>query len=236
MDGVIIRQAIPEDIPFLAKTIVEAEKSGTEHAIMAKYFGISDEELRMYMEKALEEGVEGCDISLSGFIVAEYNGVPISTQGGWMEGCNDGMPSEILKTNLLMHTFPREIILRTRENAEIAKDLHIERKMGTYQFEFSYTEPEFRGQHLVPMCIHEHLKRAVNLYHAKMAQCHPLEINIKSIRAKERGGFHIVKRFVSNNPRILEIYPSNTMLLMEMDLSNLVFEDKSYLPLGQVNP
>ena len=39
MDDIIIRQAIPEDIPFLAKTIVEAEKSGTEHAIMAKYFG-----------------------------------------------------------------------------------------------------------------------------------------------------------------------------------------------------
>ena len=220
MDDIIIRQAIPEDIPFLAKTIVEAEKSGTEHAIRAKYFGISDDDLLKYMERALEEESDGCEFSVSSYIVADYKGRPVSTQGGWMEGYYDGIPSEVIKSNLLMHILPREVILGTKERAEIAKTLHVGREMGTYQLECSYTEPEFRGRKLVHRVIMEHCRRAKYQYHARYMRAHPIEINEKSIRTKENFGFYLLKRVVSNDPRILDIYPGNVIRVTELDLDN----------------
>ena len=225
MDDIIIRQAIPEDIPFLAKTIVEAEKSGTEHAIMAKYFGISDDDLLKYMERALEEETDGCEFSVSSYIVADYKGRAVSTQAGWMEGYYDGIPSEVIKSNLLMYVLPREVILGTKERAEIAKTLHVGRDMGTYQLEFSYTEPEVRGRNLVQRVIMEHCRRAKYQYHARYIRCHQMEINEKSVRSKENFGFHLLKRVVSNDPRILEIYPDNVLRVIEFDLDNFEIHD-----------
>lgn len=221
MSDVVIRQARLEDIPFIAKVIVEAEKSGTEHAVMARYFGITDEELKKYIEQVLEEEVDGCELSLGGFFVADYEGRPVSAQGGWMEGAHDGMRSEVLKSNLLMHVFPKEIILATREKSEMARDLHIERELGAYQLEYSFTDPDFRGQHLVQRCMLEHLKKAKYEYHASKVQVHILEKNLPNVKAKERLGFYVAKRYVSNNPRVLEFYPSNVLLLMEADVNSL---------------
>lgn len=241
MNSIIIRQAKLEDIPFVAKVIVEAEKSGTEHAVMARYFGITDAELQSYIEQILEEEVEGCELSLSGFFVADCDGRPVSAQGGWMEGAHDGMRSEVLKSNLLMYVFPKDKILATREKSDLARDLHIERELGAYQLEYSYTDPEFRGQHLVQKCMLEHMKKAKYDYKASKIQVHILEKNMPNVRAKERLGFHVAKRFVSNDPRVLEFYPSNVLLLMEADLTNMKFEVEGYSPscyvtrLGGVN-
>ena len=233
MDDIIIRQATPEDIPFLAKTIVEAEKSGTEHAIMAKYFGISNEELLKYMTRALEEDADGCEFSVSSYIVADYKGRPVSTQAGWMEGYPDGTPSEVIKSNLLMYVMPREVILGTKERAEIARTLHVERDMGTYQLEFSYTEPEFRGKHLVHRVLMEHCRRAKYQYHAHYIRGHQMQMNENSVKSKEKFGFHLLKNVASDDPRILEIYPDKVLRVIELDLDNFEIKENDYPHVAQ---
>ena len=43
----IFRPATTNDIPFLAETVIQAEKSATNVCGMAKYFGISEEKKRL---------------------------------------------------------------------------------------------------------------------------------------------------------------------------------------------
>lgn len=214
----IIRKATLDDVEFLVTTIIEAEKSSTNNLGLANYFEVTEEELRQYLKDILEEEVDGCEMSVSSFIIAEYEGVPVSTRGGWMEGKNeDEQPSSVLKSNLISFHFPMEKILNAQKKWEIVKDIQVEREWGTYQWEYSYTVPEHRGHHLVPRINEMHIKQAIELG-AKKIQGHVFANNIKSLKAYERSGFKVVRSYTSNHPLTKEYYPDNTILLLEKEL------------------
>lgn len=214
----IIRKATMDDVDFLVTTIIEAEKSSTNNLGLANYFEITEAELRQFLKAILEEEVDGCEMSVSSFIIAEYEGVPVSTRGGWLEGKNeDEQPSTVLKSNLISCHFPMEKILKAQKKWEIVKDIQVEREWGTYQWEYSYTVPEHRGHHLVPRINEMHIKQAIE-FGAKKIQGHVFENNIKSLKAYERSGFTVVRSYTSNHPLTKEYYPDNTILLLEKEL------------------
>ena len=214
----IFRNATFDDIDFLVTTIIEAEKSSTNNIGLAKYLDVTEEELRFYLRNILEEGVDGCEFSVSSFIVAEYEGEVVSSQGGWLEGHNeDGQPSSVLKSNLISYCFPREKILSAQKKWEIVKDIQIEREWGAYQREYAFTRPEHRGHHIVPRITELHIRRAKELG-AKKIQGHVFANNFLSLRTYERSGFNIVKRYTSLHPLTKEYYPDNTILLLEKNL------------------
>lgn len=95
----IIRRATLNDVDFIAKVIIEAEKSMTNNLGLAKFFEMSENEIEICIKQILEEEVNGCEFSLSSFFVAEYDDETVSALGGWLEGYYDEMPSEILKSN-----------------------------------------------------------------------------------------------------------------------------------------
>ena len=78
----IIRKATIGDADFLVTTIIEAEKSSTNNLGLANYFEVTADELRQYLKAILEEEVDGCEFSVSSFIVAEYEGRVVSAKGG----------------------------------------------------------------------------------------------------------------------------------------------------------
>ena len=214
----IIRKATLDDVDFLITTIIEAEKSSTNNIGLANYFEVTEEELRQYLKDILEEEVEGCELSVSSFIVAEYEGKVVSAKGGWLEGHNeDEQPSSVLKSNLIQYHLPMEKVLNAQNKWEIVKDIQIEREWGTYQWEYSYTVPEHRGHHLVPRINEMHILQAKNLG-AKKIQGHVFAHNDKILKVYERGGFKVVKQYTSNHPLTKEYYPSNTILLLEKEL------------------
>ena len=103
----IFRKATVDDVGFLVDVIVNAEKSGTDKFGLANLFGISEQEARNIISELLEEEIDGCEFSISSFVVAEYDGVPVSAFAGWIEGENeDDMPSGLLKSNLLAYYLP----------------------------------------------------------------------------------------------------------------------------------
>lgn len=215
----IIRRATLNDIDFIAKVIIEAEKSMTNNLGLAKFFEMSENEIEIYLKQILEEEVDGCEFSLSSFFVAEYDNEAVSALGGWLEGYYDEMPSEILKSNLIGFIFPKEKVLKTADKADIVRALQIERQMGTYQLEYSYTRDDHRGHRLIQRLMMAHLTYAKELNpNVIKAQLHVFENNATIIKVHERSGFHIAKRYVSNNPKALEYYPYNVELLMEKDL------------------
>lgn len=213
-----IRTAEMKDLEFIATTIIEAEKSGTDKIGPANYFEISEADYRKYLIQMLEEEIDGCEISLSSFVVAEYNGQVVAARGGWLEGDNeDGMSSSMLKSNLFAFILPKENLMKGQNKYEIVKDIMIEREMGTYQLENSYTLAEFRGHHIMAKLDSYHLDLARQKGVNKV-QAHVSNENERSIKACERSGFHIVRKFTSNHPQVKEYYPDNTMVLLEMNL------------------
>lgn len=219
-DKYIIRPATVKDIDFLTETVIQAEKSSTGNCGLANYFGVTEVKMREYLKKMFEEEVDGCEFSVSSFIVVEYEGKVVAAMGGWLEGGNeDEMPSALLKSNLLMYIMPKEKILKSQENVSVTKDLSIEREWGTYQLEYSYVLPEHQGQFLVQDLMAEHIKRAESYgSRVKKMQAHAFESNKVILLINKMMGFKITKRFVSNHPRILEFYPYNTMVLFEKEL------------------
>lgn len=216
----IIRPATINDIGFLVETIIQAEKSSTGNCGLANYFDVSESELRDYLTQIFKEEVDGCEFSVNSFIVIEYEEKVVAAMGGWLEGDNeDEMPSALLKSNLLMYVMPKEKILKSQENVIITKDLSIEREWGTYQGEYSYILPEHQGQFLMQDLLSAHVERAKGYGDkVKKMQVHVFEHNKVVLLNNKIMGFKTTKRFTSNNPRIFEFYPYNTIVLMEKEI------------------
>ena len=216
----IFRPATSKDIDFLAETVIQAERSSTGKCGLANYFNVTEEELRDYLVQIFEEEVDGCEFSLSSFIVVEYEGKVVAAMGGWLEGGNeDEMPSAMLKSNLLMYVIPKDKILLSQKNIAITKDLSIKREWGTYQGEYSYVVPEHQGQFLIQDLMEAHITRAKSFGpKVPKMQVHVFESNKVIILINKMMKFKIVNSFTSQNPRIKEFFPYNTILLMEREL------------------
>lgn len=155
---IIFRHATVNDIDFIVDTIVAAEKSGTDNFGLANLFEVTETEMRNYIKEMLEEEIDGCELSLSSFIVAEYEGEAVAAFGGWIEGKNeDDMPSPLLKANLINYYLPKEKVLASMAKADIVKPLQIDREAGAYQLEYSYTKPEYRGNGIMKDIIERHI-------------------------------------------------------------------------------
>lgn len=219
-ENISYRKASIDDIPFLVETIVEAEKSGTDKYGMAKLFGLNEDQMKKYLSAALEEEIDGCELSVSSFIVADYEGSPVAAFAGWIEGENeDGQPSSTLKSNLISFIFPTECIQRAADKSDILSAFQIEKPFGTYQLEYAYTHPDFRGRNLMKNIIKLHIARYVDLFskYTKM-QVEVADNNINAIRTYESCGFKIVGRYASDNKNIEEYFPCSAKLLMEKEL------------------
>lgn len=215
---IIIRRATINDIDFIVDTIVAAEKSGTDNFGLANLFEVSESEMRNCIKDMLEEEVDGCELSLSSFLVAEVEGEVVAAFGGWIEGKNeDEMPSALLKANLINYYLPKENVLASMEKSDIVKPFQIDREEGAYQLEYSYTKPEYRGKGIMKAIIERHISeyQATTAMGGGKIQVHVFENNTSAIKTYSKCGFSISERYESNDSRVLSYFPSNVELLME---------------------
>ncbi len=213
-----IRRATLDDVDFLVDTIVAAEKSGTDNFGLAKLFELSEGEMRTYIKAMLEEEIDGCEFSVSSFLVADHHGKAVSAFAGWVEGQNeDELPSSILKSNLVGYCLPVENVKKSQSKSDIVRPLQIEREEGTYQLEYSYTLPEYRGRGILGSIIEAHEKEAIS-NNVKKLQVHVFDNNPSAIKSYEKKGFKITKRYESTYPDTSMFFPSNVELLMEKEL------------------
>lgn len=218
MDGFIIRQATINDVPFLVDTIIEAEKSGTDILSYSTAFGLTEEESRKYISHMLFEEVDGCELSISSFIVAEKNGQTAAAAAGWIEGI-EGIPSHVLKGNLLHSILPKECIDRMKDRKFIFQDLCIEYKPNTFALGLVYVAPTFRGQNLTNLLIEEKVCQLIQI-NPRITEMYVQVFgnNLPAIRAYKRANFKVVMISESKNEEILQYLPSNKKLLMKNDL------------------
>ncbi|MEZ4790302.1 MAG: GNAT family N-acetyltransferase [Flavobacteriales bacterium] len=207
----IIRQATLGDIPFLVETIVAAEKSNSPRMGLSILFDLSEAGTRKLIGAMLEEEVDGCELSISSFLIAEVDGRPAAAVAGWVEGDGEEMPSALLKANLIGFTFPPESMALLRERAPIVSGVQIEREKDALQIEYVHTDPAFRGRGLAGELIRAHLAKAG----PRKAQVQAFADNRVAIALYERLGFHITHTRTSTHPDTIRYLPYHAKVLME---------------------
>lgn len=216
----LIRKATVEDIKFLVEVIIGAEKSNTDKLSLSTFFNLSESRVGKLLMEILKEEIDGCEFSVSSFLIAEFHGKQAAAVGGWIEAIDNEIPSQTLKSNLIGYFFPGESIRFLQSKSSIIKDIQIKRDSQSLQIEYVYVSQLHRGFKLAEKLINEHIKSAVIRYPAiKKAQVQVFKNNISAIKLYERLDFTTTKEFISDNDCILDYVPYFVKLLMEKKLN-----------------
>lgn len=219
MNGELIRRATPVDIPFLVEAIVSAEKSGTDRCGLATLFGQSEAQVRTHIAAMLNEEVDGCELSVSSFLVSVVDGEPAAAVAGWVEGRQDDLPSGLLKSNLIGATFPPDALEHLRRHADVLAGIRVERDKDTLQLDYVFTADRFRGMGRSARLIEAHLRWARTIMPPlSKAQVQAFSDNVRAIRVYERLGFTVVRKFAALHPRVTDFLPSAEKVLLERAL------------------
>ena len=213
-----LRSATINDAPFLAQTIIEAEKSGTDKLSYSTIFGLSEEMTYKYLIDMLEEDVEGCELSVSSFTIAEYNGEVAAAISSWIEGA-EAIPSAQIKGNLLNYTLPAVCIKRAKGINEIIRELHVEYSPSTLQIGACYVSSKYRGNGLLGILIKNVIDNSKDdNQDITSAWVHIFSCNIPSLKSFEKNNFNIVNSIESKSEAIIDYLPSNKKYILKKQL------------------
>lgn len=215
MEKFIFRNAGIDDIPFLVSTIIEAEKSGTDTLSYSEIFGLSEEDTRDYLSKMFLEEIDGCELSVSAYLLAEKNGATVASVSAWVEG-SEGISSTVLKGNLLSYILPKKCIERAVAFAPLLGTLNIEYIPGSIQIGVVFVTEEGRGKGLANTLINQQVIRLKeNNPAVSEAYVQVFSNNIPAISAYKKAGFFVQGTKASPDTTILKLLPSDKKILMK---------------------
>ena len=216
MHEYVIRNATKNDIPFLADVVIAAEKGGSDKLSYSTLFNLTEEKVKDLIIAMFEEEIDGCELSFSSFLVAEYNSESIAASCAWIEGFEGSLPSQILKSNLISYVFENESINFLKTKSHIIKDILAERELMTLQFEYLHIVDQHIGKGIDLKLVKKNEENALAKYPAlQKAQCQVFKNNIFAVKMALKKGYKIVKSYKSYNTDILDYLPFNEKLLME---------------------
>jgi len=216
MNQLKIRRATFSDIPFLGKVVIEAEQSNTDKLSYATLFNIPNSEAYKLIVQMFEEDVNGCEFSVSSYLVAECNDKPVASFGGWIENFEDQLDSSLLKSNLISFTFSRVSIQFLRTKQDLIKGILAKREPNTLQLEYLFVSENFRGLKVADSLIQNHITIAKNLNPSlAKVQVQVFANNHSAINVYNRNGFETVKSYKVEDIQILNYLPHNEKYIME---------------------
>jgi ribosomal protein S18 acetylase RimI-like enzyme len=212
---ITFKKATTKEIDFIIETIIESEKSGTDKFSYSTLLGLTEQEVTDIVKEIMEEKIEGQKFCLEQFIIALVDGIPAGACSSWIEGAS-GSSSGYLQGQILLAFFPRENVVDAHDNFEIAKDLSIEREQNALQIESVYVKDSFRGLGLAGKVILEHIQNAVKENpKLEKAQIIVAKTNDSAVKSYAKSGFEVAFEKHSDNNRILEFLPADTLVIME---------------------
>lgn len=219
-DGVVLRRAVPADRDFLIEAIVEAERGGAERISYCEIFSLTEGELRSLLAAILEEDFEGQELCISGFLVAEVDGVQAGAACAWIEGESD-LPSTLIKANLLHHFLDAGKLERARPWFDRLEALAIARESGAAQLESIYVRPPHRGRGITGRMLDAQLSQlCARAAGVTKSQIILVQENDSAWRAYQKLGFRVAAERRSDDPMLRAIVPGGVKLLMEKTLSD----------------
>jgi len=218
MTDFIFRTACLDDIPFLTETIIQAEKSGTEILSYKEIFGLQELEIRNIIKDILLEEIDGCELSVSSFLIAESNGVIAGAIASWIEG-HFGSSSSFLKANLLSYYLPKSSIEKASGINHIINELNIDHLKDSFQLGLVYISNVFRGMNLVSKMINHQISE-FKLIRPEINEMYVQVFgnNIPAIKTYQKSNFEIIFKKEVTNKEILNYLPCNEKLLMKKNI------------------
>lgn len=219
-DGITIRRAAPADADFIAEAIIAAEKSGTGLLSYSAIFDLTEDEVRDVLKQVMDEEIEGQEICLSHFLIAEVNGERAAACACWVEA-KEGVPSGQMKANIFYHVLGKEVWDKANEKLKAVAETNIDRSAEAAQIESVYTKEEFRGRGLTAMLIDEHLKHLrKNDPALSKAQVILLSNNTGAEKAYRKAGFEKAAERTGTSALLKEILPCNGKIMMERQIAD----------------
>jgi len=216
----VIRKASAQDIDFLISVIFYAEKSGTDKLPLAWLLGKTEAELYPVLEYFLKEDIEGSEFALSGFFVAEYQGVAVAAVNAWIEKQNAlHLSSALIKAHLFKNALTPDEFQTFQQKATLLTNFMIEREEQALQFEYVCTFPEFQGKGIMGALNAAQIAHHQQLYpELRKMQVHIFANNTKSIATYQKTGLTIVKQTFSDHPEVVAHFPYCSKVLLEKNI------------------
>lgn len=207
-----IRPANETDIQFIARAIIESEKSGTTTFAYSEIYEIKENDFFDILVNMLSEDIEGQEICVSGFLIAELNNQRAACCCSWIEG-ETGLSSAMIKSNLMSAYIPHKNLLKAAEKSALLNKIYIERTKNNIEIESVYTENKFRGNKLPSLLIDRQIKR-YKKENNSYAELIVAGTNKKAIKLYKNIGFEISLTRFCNDKNILNYLPSDSIILM----------------------
>ncbi len=214
MSKYLFRPANLNDVDFLVNTIIEAEKSGSNILSYSRVFNLKEEELVSIFKEMFLEEIDGCEFSVSNYIVAELENKVVAAIGAWVEDIEN--PSSKIKSNLLGYYLPKESILCASQASKVTSELIIIHPPGALSLVMVYVSPDHRGNNLIDLLTKEHIKKNQGITDLAVQV---MANNIPAIRAYNKIGFETAQIVKSEDEKILNFLPGNEKLLMKKKLN-----------------
>lgn len=212
-ENYLIRKASVNDVDFVVKTIIEAEKSGSGTFSYARIFNLREDEVALILKNMLLEEVDGCEFSLSSYLVVEAGSQLVAAAGAIVE--NEDHEAAFAKKNLLSYFIPRESLKHALCISHIISDLMIDHEENVLSLIAAYVVPEYRGNKLFGALVDEHVRLHPG-YNEVALQV--MGNNIYAIRAYEQLGFVEIFRKTSTNKRIFEFLSAAEKIYMKKSI------------------
>ncbi len=214
-----IRSASLNDIDFIVESIVEADKSSTNVISTCNIFSLKEDEYRDVLSQILHEDFPNSEYSLSGFLIAETGNEKIGALCSWVEEA-DGMSNALIKANLLMSFIEKEKLVLRGKKLEIINEMSFDRKPNSIQLEYGYVVESKRREkvftQLILASIKKHLKLTMGV---SCIESILYEGNFNSYDAFIKLQFNIKLKRIVQNKDVYNIFPYNTKVLMNIDLT-----------------
>ncbi len=205
-----IRKAEINDIPFLIQSVFQSEKIGTDIISYCTLFDIPENTLSEQLNEAFIEDFEILPWSLNHWYVSvNERDTPIAALAYWREP--EISNSEIQKFQYLSFINKNKVTQPDFMNRyDLLKQIAINREPNHYQFDFLFTEDEYRGQGIM----FNMMNVLINESSSSNFQIQVLESNSKAKKLYERIGFVENKRITLSGLKEKKLLADNTKINM----------------------
>lgn len=220
-ESFVIRNAVKSDLDFIAESIIEAAKSGTDRLFYSKILSLSEEEFTSKLKEILLFDVQGQELNYSSFLVIEIENEKAAACSAWIES-DSGTSSSIIRGNLIFDMIERDNLELIKNNYQIIKDVHIDRTAGTLQIESVYVKNIFRGMGLSKKIIEAHINdKLMQGKKFNKVQLQVAKTNENAVKSYLKMGFETIFEKTTDNDLVLNFVPAKTVLLMEKKLNSI---------------
>jgi len=213
------RKATEKDIKFIVKCIIAAEKNNSKIFSYNTIFGLEEKSAYKFISKMLLMKVDGCELSITSYIIATFKKKPIGAMGAWIEPI-EGIPSKTIKGNLLFKVVPKENLLKSRNILNLLNQLYIDYVKDSMCVGITYIDERYRGLGILKMLLDKQAKKLFSNNGKKDVYVQVFSNNTQAIKAYEKLGFLTIKISETKNENILKYLPSNKKFLMKKMNSN----------------